>query len=79
LIKCRVLDSGSGPAAFQPGQGTKIVGYLAHELGGHVERYSGPYGSTVIVVFPSTSEAGTVGGGAIERDHAASPWREAIF
>lgn len=79
LIQCRVLDSGSGPAAFQPGQGTKIVGYPAHELGGHVERYSGPYGSTVIVVFPSTSEAGTVGGGAIERDHAASPWREAIF
>jgi two-component sensor histidine kinase len=71
LIQCRVLDNGSGLATFQPGQGTKIVRYLAQELGGHIEHYSGPYGSTVIVVFP-TSESRTVGA-TMGRDQASSP------
>ena len=59
LIQCRVLDNGSGSPTSQPGQGTKIVRYLAKELGGHIEHHFGPGGSTAILVFTSTPKSRT--------------------
>jgi two-component sensor histidine kinase len=66
LVQCRVLDNGSGSATFRPGQGIKIVRYLAEELGGHVEHQFGPRGSMAVVVFPSSSKERMAGRGAAE-------------
>jgi two-component sensor histidine kinase len=66
LVQCKVLDNGSGSATFQPGQGTKIVRYLAEELEGRIEHHFGPDGSMALVVFPSTSKARTAASVATE-------------
>ncbi len=50
-VRCRVTDDGSSinPA---PGRGTRIIGALAHELGGTIGWRFSASGTTVLLCFP---------------------------
>src|SRR5215471_10751311 len=56
FVVCRVLDSGSAPAAVQAGHGLKLVKELANTLAGGIEHEFGAGGSRSVLIFPRRSE-----------------------
>jgi two-component sensor histidine kinase len=51
-LECRVIDNGVGIANVRAGCGLKILRALARGLGGTIEQWSGPHGTTSVVLFP---------------------------
>jgi two-component sensor histidine kinase len=51
-LQCRVIDNGVGIANVRAGSGLKILRALARGLGGTIEQWSGPHGTTSVVLFP---------------------------
>lgn len=52
LVGCRISDDGRGFSNVNPGCGGIIVGALANELGGRVERELCANGSSILLTFP---------------------------
>jgi two-component sensor histidine kinase len=59
LVECRVADNGCGTSGARPGRGLKIVETLAEALGGSIEHFSGPDGTTAVLIFPRCAQADT--------------------
>jgi two-component sensor histidine kinase len=60
-IECRVSDNGCAAKAVRMGRGLRIINDLAASLGGHVEFAFSPGGSTVVLAFPNSADAGRRG------------------
>jgi two-component sensor histidine kinase len=52
FVECRVTNNGAGGDNAVPGHGLCIVKSLAESLGGTIEQYFGPKGSTAVLCFP---------------------------
>jgi two-component sensor histidine kinase len=55
-VQCLVTDNGKSINP-KPGRGTRITRALARELGGRVDWYSSPSGTTVLLQFPHCQHA----------------------
>ena len=52
IVGCRVTDNGRPSSNAREGRGSKIIGALAADLGGAVERRFESDGTTALLAFP---------------------------
>jgi two-component sensor histidine kinase len=57
LVYCKVTDNGSPSPHTGRGQGLTIIGHLARDIGGTIDRHFGADGSRSILIFPFATTA----------------------
>jgi two-component sensor histidine kinase len=57
LVSCRVTDNGCARPDATPGCGSGVIASLTLALGGGIERWLSPTGTTAILTFPASGDA----------------------